>query len=173
MIRKRHHSFVLVLGVLSALGGSAAGQAPTYQQRYSLPDWVEAAIARAGLDRTLAVEARLNPFILRGDFDGDGRTDAAVLVADKASGKKGIAIVHRATSRVFVVGAGRANSNGGDDFSWMDAWTVFDKGPVRRGATRAAPPVLKGDGLLVAKSEAADAVLWWDGTAYRWYQQGD
>ena len=156
-----------------AVAGAAAAQPPTFPQRYSLPEWVDAAIARAGLDRTLAVDARLNPFILRGDFDGDGRADAAVLVADKASAKKGIAIVHRGTNRVFVVGAGRANSNGGDDFSWMDAWTIFEKGPVRRGATKATPPVLKGDALLVAKSEAADAILWWDGATYRWYQQGD
>jgi len=173
MTRRRQRRTVALIASVIALASSAAAQAPTFPQRYSVPEWVETAMTRAGLDRTLAVEARLNPFILRADFDGDGRADAAVLVADKASGKKGIAIVHRATSRVFVVGAGRANSNGGDDFSWMDTWTVFDKGPVRPGATKESPPALKGDALLVAKSEAADALLWWDGTTYRWYQQGD
>jgi hypothetical protein len=33
--------------------------------------------------------------------------------------------------------------------------------------------VLRGDGLLVEKTESASAILWWDGARYRWYQQGD
>jgi hypothetical protein len=27
--------------------------------------------------------------------------------------------------------------------------------------------------LLIFKTETASAILWWTGTGYRWYQQGD
>jgi hypothetical protein len=115
----------------------------------------------------------LNPFYQRGDFDGDGRADYAVLVQQPSSGKRGIALVHRRNQSVHVVGAGNAMGNGGDDFSWMGAWRVFDRGPVERGVGEGAPPRLRGDALLVEKTESASAIIWWDGGRYRWYQQGD
>jgi hypothetical protein len=63
--------------------------------------------------------------------------------------------------------------NAGDDFSWMDAWYVFQRGPVRRGADEKAPPKLRGDALMVSKSESASALIYWNGKNYAWYQQGD
>lgn len=148
-------------------------QSLTFREQASIPNWVESAVTRAGLDKHLVFEARLNPFYQRGDFDGDGAADFALLVKERASGTIGIAVVHRRTGRVFVVGAGRSVGNGGDDFEWMDAWMVVDKGPVSRGVTAERPPVLRGDALLVSKTESASAILWWNGTSYRWYQQGD
>jgi hypothetical protein len=164
-----------VVTIVAYLGLAAPGVAQdlTFAQQYSIPDWVTAAIQRAGLDATLSADARLNPFSLRGDFDGDGRADFALLVRARRSGKPGIAVIHRAGARVFVLGAGNDNSAGGDDFTWMDTWTVFDRGRVMQGAGTDRPPVLKGDALLVAKSEAASAILYWTGDRYRWYQQGD
>ena len=161
------------LALSMGVAGNVLAQSLTPAQQESVPEWATAAMRRAGLDSTIAPDARLNPFILRGDFDGDGRADIALLVRARTSGKHGIAIVHRATGRVFIIGAGRNNTDGGDDYSWMDAWTVFERGAVARGATNARPPLLKGDALLVAKSEAASAILYWTGTTYRWYQQGD
>jgi hypothetical protein len=32
---------------------------------------------------------------------------------------------------------------------------------------------LRGDALLVAKREAASALVYWDGKSFRWYQLGD
>lgn len=157
------------------LYASAAVPAPvadalSFAQESSLPDWVLGALRGA---RDVAPCSCLNPFYQRGDFDGDGRADYAVLVRQASSAKRGIAIVHRRGPSVHVLGAGKAIGNGGDDFSWMDAWRVFDRGPVQRGAGEAAPPTLRGDALLVQKTESASAILWWDGGRYRWYQQGD
>jgi hypothetical protein len=142
-------------------------------QEYSVPDWARIIIADPDVAKRFVLDSRLNPFCLRGDFDGDGKADFAVLVKERSSGKAGVAVIHRATGRVFIMGAGTEFGNGGDNYSWMDAWIVFDKGRVPQGATREPPPILRGDALLIFKTEAASAILWWNGTRYRWYQQGD
>ena len=163
---------VVTCAVTAALGlPRDIAQAPSFPQRESIPDWVAPALAKSALDKTLAIDTRLNPFYQRGDFDGDGALDFAALVVETTSKKSGIVIVHRATTRAFVVGAGRTIGNGGDDFSWMDAWRVFEKSAVPRST--GAPPVLKGDALHVIKTESASGLIYWTGTAYRWYQQGD
>ena len=108
------------------------------------------------------------------DFNGDGSADIAILTREKGTNKGGILIIHGTTNESIVLGAGSSFSNGGDDFSWMDAWSVYPRGVVRQGATEEqAPPVLSGDALMVVKLEAASAIVYWTGTEYTWYQQGD
>jgi hypothetical protein len=119
------------------------------------------------------LSAHINPYYLQGDFDGDSRTDTAVLVRQKATGKAGVLIVHGVTGLSFVLGAGQHFGNGGDDFSWMDAWRVYPRGPVGMGADETDPPLLRGDALMVIKTESASAIVIWTGTEYAWYQQGD
>jgi hypothetical protein len=72
-----------------------------------------------------------------------------------------------------ILGAGSPLGSHGDDFSWMDVWSVYSRGTVERGAVEEAPPRLRGDALLVEKSESASAILYWNGKTFRWYQQGD
>jgi hypothetical protein len=83
-----------------------------------------------------------------------------------------VALLH-ASGKSFVVGAGKDVGNGGDDWSWMDKWSLTKRGPVEQGADEAAPPKLKGDALLVEKTESASALVYFDGKTYAWYQQGD
>ena len=55
-------------------------------------------------------------------------------------------------------------------------WTrgrFFHRGPVGKGADGKAPPKLRGDALMVIKTESASALIYWNGTRYAWYQQGD
>jgi hypothetical protein len=146
---------------------------PTWQQLQCIPGWAAAALENKAFASKYALSNRLNPFILQGDFDGDGRTDLAVLVAERNRGAAGIAIVHAPGDAPRVVGAGTSLGAGGADFSWLDGWSVEPKGPVGQGADPAPPPTLHGDALLVKKLEASSALVYWDGAAYRWYQQGD
>ena len=97
----------------------------------------------------------------------------AVLVKQRATGKLGIAIVDGATDKVTILGAGTAIGNGGDDFQWMDTWQVYsrDRAAKERGETKA--PHLSGDALLISKTEAASALIYWNGKRYVWFQQGD
>ena len=58
----------------------------------------------------------MNPFYLRGDLNGDGKTDIAFLMKQSSTGELGIAIISGATDKATVVGAGNAIDNVGDDF---------------------------------------------------------
>jgi hypothetical protein len=141
-------------------------------QAHAVPPDVQRAFGNTSLSKNYDLSFEMAPFCLRGDFNGDGKTDAAVLVKQRATGKLGIAIVYGATGKVAVLGAGTPIGNGGDDFGWMDSWQIRAK-PATRGKERTQAPPLRGDALLVGKSEAASALIYWNGTRYVWLQQGD
>jgi hypothetical protein len=46
------------------------------------------------------------------------------------------------------------------------------KGKIGQGATNLPPPDVKGDSIYTG-TENAGGIIYWDGTIYRWYQQGD
>lgn len=162
-----------LVGLLILTDSLVSGGEPTWQERQNLPEWTAPVLAEQAFASSYALSTRLNPFFLHGDFNGDGRLDVAVLIMHKTTGQQGIAILHVGTQTAIVLGAGRAVGNGGADFSWLDAWSVSVKPAVHQGATEKKPPMHRGDALLVQKLESAGALIYWDGTAYRWYQQGD
>lgn len=135
-----------------------------------IPDVVGKALANESLAKKYELSYRLNPSYLRGDFDGDGKVDVAVLVKERSTGKIGIAIISGASNKVTILGAGTAIGNGGDDFEWMDSWGVYSKDRIASGTS---VPKLCGDALLVSKDEAASALIYWNGKRYVWRQQGD
>jgi hypothetical protein len=160
------------LTLLPAIGSGASTQDLPFQVASSLPGEVVQRLSARSLD-AFALTAHLNPYYLQGDFDGDGRRDTALLIRHKANGKIGIAIFQSSQPEPLVLGAGTRIGNGGDDFNWMDAWNVKLRGPVDRGAGEASLISLKGDALLVVKTEASSGLLYWTGSRYEWYQQGD
>ena len=135
-----------------------------------IPEVIDRAIANGSIAKKYELSHRINPLYLRGDFNGDGKIDVAVLVKQRSTGKTGIAIINGPTDEVTVLGAGTAIGNGGDDFEWMDSWETYAKG---RTANETRVPKLRGDALLVSQSEAASALIYWNGTRYVWLQQGD
>jgi len=135
------------------------------------PFWAERAWAQAAISRSLQVSKRLNPFVWRGDFDGDGRQDLALLVLNIRSKKEGIAFLFQ-RGRVVVIGAGTNFGNGGDDFSWMDVWHVEEKG-TGHGNYRGQSVTLRVDGLMVAKESSASALVYFRNGRPVWQQYGD
>jgi hypothetical protein len=134
------------------------------------PKLIDKAIANESLAKNYELSYRMNPLYLRGDFDGDNKIDVAVLVKECSTGKIGIAIINGATDKVTIFGAGTAIGNGGDDFEWMDSWEIYAKDRIASGTSVRK---LRGDALLVSKSEAASALIYWNGKRYVWLQQGD
>ena len=142
-------------------------------QKLNVPTWVNRAFGEQELKDKYAFSFELNPCYLRGDFSGDGEPDIAILVTETSSGKLGAVVLHFGSNDFFVLGAGESIGNGGDDFKWMTNWAVRRKGKVGQGADGQPPPKLKGEALHVEKAESASAIVYWDGTKYTWYQQGD
>jgi hypothetical protein len=163
---------VVVLTAMTLCAHDAGAQSLTAEQSYAVPDWARAVIERPPFAKSYELDGHINPFCQRADFDGDGRLDFAAIIRERSSGKIGIAVIHRANLALYIIGAGKAGAHG-DDYAWVDAWTVFDKDVVPQGADEQPPPRLKGDALLVFKTQSASAILWWTGSMYRWYQQGD
>src|SRR5262249_31360695 len=92
-----------------------------------IPDTCKKALTKGSVGKKYELSFRIHPSHLEGDFDGDRKMDTAVLVKERSTGKLGIAIVHDATGKVGILGAGIAIGNGGDDFEWMDSWKVYSK----------------------------------------------
>lgn len=129
----------------------------------SFPVW-------AGISPSYTPACFIKPCEIKGDFDGDGKPDRAILVQSK-DGKKGVQF-RFANGKNKVIGAGNKTGNGGDDFSWLDHWELHT-GPIEQGADAKSPPKVKGDTLKLEKTESASGIVYWNGTGFKWYQQGD
>jgi len=138
-----------------------------------VPDAVKKALTNGSPGKRYDVSFRISPFYLEGDFNGDSKMDMAVLVTERSTGKLGIAIVHGTNGKITILGAGIGIGNGGDDFEWMDSWQVHAKTGAVHASGETSVPHLRGDALLVEKSEAASALIYWNGKRYVWSQQGD
>jgi hypothetical protein len=159
-----------------AVGKTDPAQSPAANaaaQRHDIPESVQRAMGNSSLVKNYDVSFHMDPFYLSGDFNGDGKIDVAVPVKQRSTGKLGIAIVQGATDKITILGAGIAIGNGGDDFEWMDSWEIYPKNRVGRGTGETSVPHLRGDALLVSKSEAASALIYWNGKRYVWLQHGD
>src|SRR5689334_15463829 len=73
---------------------------------WNLPDAARIAFEKNHALADYEVSDSLNPFYLRGDFDGDGKPDYAVLVVNKKSRKHGIVVVRSSATAPAVLGAG-------------------------------------------------------------------
>jgi len=138
-----------------------------------VPDAVKNALTNGSVGKKYELSFHMNPSYLEGDLNGDGNMDVAVLIKERSTGKLGIAIVHGTTGKVAILGAGVGIGNGGDDFEWMDSWRVYSKTRAAHTSDETSVPCLRGDALLVEKSEAGSALIYWNGKRYIWSQQGD
>lgn len=158
-------------------GVALASAEPPENILFNIPRQLTSAVDNPSFKSEFDVGSWINPFYLRGDFDGDGAPDYAVLVTHRSDGKKGIAIWLSSNPgpKPRVIGAGRKSlaSSGHDDWDFFDAWHVYGKRPVGRGVGEGRPPKLRGEALLIESSEASSGLLYWDGKQFRWYQQGD
>lgn len=151
----------------------AQGRQNNAPQATNIPESVTKLFKATGLDRQYEFSSHLKPSYLRGDFDGDGKPDIAILVRQKKSRKIGIAVCHSSTNQILLIGAGTEVGNGGDNFDWMDIWNVTPKATAAKKVGKATAALLKGDALHVEKSESASALIYWNGKEYVWRQQGD
>jgi hypothetical protein len=152
---------------------SDSRSSPSPEAIRDMPDAVRRALTNGWAGKKYDLSSHMNPSYLAGDCNGDGKIDVVVLIKQRSSGKLGIAIVHSTTGKVTILGAGIGIGNSGDDFEWMDSWQVYSKTRACQAAGETSGPHLRGDALLVEKSEAASALIYWNGKRYVWSQPGD
>jgi hypothetical protein len=177
-----------VLLLLLAWSGSAVAQqeAPPrwsgwcelgggdWPPRLNLPAWVCEAAFAAKLHTRYEPDEATNPFYLSGDFNNDGKTDAAIWVISIKDKKRGIAILHQGSKRPTVLGAGNNSKGRGDDYSGLDVWSLIPKGKVLNSNwENHRKVVLLGDALVIGKSESSSVAIYWNGKSYPFYQLTD
>ena len=142
----------------------------------NIPDEVLPIVETGRFAESFAVNGGMNPFYLRGDFDGDHKPDYAMWTKAKNSGQVGIAVWLSSKKDVVILGAGRSFLLAGATVTSLNSinfWKVFQRGPVEQGVATQKPPRLVGDAILAGKRESASGLLYWTGTRFVWYQQGD
>ncbi len=157
-----------------ALGCLVTFASAAEEPLWNLPSDLAGKTEKASFRRGYAVGTWINPFYLRGDFDGDGKPDYALLVESQPDHKKGLVIWLSAlpNSKGIFIGAGTKFQET-DDWTFFDAWQVHTSKVVRQGASEEKPPHPRGESILIEKSESASGLLYWDGRRIRWYQQAD
>lgn len=167
------HQATLFLIISFVFASALSAQEPDMD---NLPQDVLEIFGLGTFAQTYSISARINPFYLRGDFDGDGISDYAVLVVAKKDQTKGIAIWLSGQKKVYVLGAGNPFKFTGAqaaDFDFIDTWQVYGKKGVERGVGAGPPPKLLGEAILAGKKESASGLIYWNGKGFSWYQQGD
>lgn len=122
------------------------------------------------------ISSRINPFYLRGDFDGDGGMDFAVLVLERKSKRRGLIILNPKRGSFAVIGAGQ-NFLRSDGYNYIDfgfkAWSVYSKSKIEQSLEEETPPPkLLAEAILVEWPEAGSGIIYWNGIIYKWYHLG-
>jgi hypothetical protein len=142
----------------------------------NIPEELTETLLSGAFAQRYVIDTSINPFYLRGDFDGDAKPDYAVRVRSRKSQEVGIAIWLSSARRFTILGAGtKFDVSGGaaTDLSFLDTWQVYPRKPVERGVDAGPPPRLRGEAILAGKSESASGLIYWNGRSFVWYQQGD
>ena len=111
----------------------------------------------------------LNPFYLRGDFDGDTKPDFLLRLNRKESGESGLAAFLASGDVVWLVRDEKLR------FPTPSAWYVQGAGkPIHQSLYEAAPPPSpKGEVIVLSKLEASTSLVYWNGERFASYWVGD
>ncbi|MDR5727554.1 MAG: hypothetical protein RB191_09020 [Terriglobia bacterium] len=171
MIRKQ--IFVAVLVIFAFFSSRSWSQDVEIE---NVPDEVLEAVELGQFAQTYSIDGSMNPFYLRGDFDGDGKADYAIRIKSKATQESGIAIWLSSLHKLIVLGAGiqfKVSGFVNTNLDFLNTWEVYGKRPVERGVESGPPPHLIGEAILAGKRESASGLIYWNGKSFVWYQQGD
>ena len=147
----------------------------TWSQKKTIPRWARQEFKNHHFDRDYVVTYQLYPPYFRGDFNGDGRQDVAILLAEKSSGKFGIAIFHAKWPQAiytqhFILGAGIPFGNTGGDLKWMNVWSLIEEHKASLTLTDKNLPALTGDAIKAEQRDGKKGLIYWDGKKYAWHK---
>ena len=185
---------ILVLGfwaTFSCAMPSEAQQADAQQVYESMlgnldPDLLREAERRGLYNRdALPVSRDMNPFFLRGDFNGDGGQDIAFWIENRETRERGVAILHSTLDRLYVFGAGQPLPEPGGSASTevrVDAWHLISPGRVEAhpygdipaiGVTEGQPFTFERETLEFVYLERSAFVFYWANGQYWHFATAD
>ena len=152
------------------LAMAQAQQTPKPMAIYA-PDSILRSAERSGLwsSDSYPMNFEINPFYLRGDFNGDGENDLAFWVTESSSGNHGIAIIHSTLDALHIFGAG--TTFGGSTDIRVDTWTVLAKG-TRITLRRDYPDLGLREGQELVFAQEAVSPVWVGKASYAIYWSG-
>lgn len=139
--------------------------------RLAYPLWAYEHVRWTEVERDYDLVSEINPFLLYGDFDGDGRVDVAAWVREREH-------VERAPGELPGLAVVVVHAAGGahvvpHQSAILPLWQLYPDREVGQGATEGPPPTLVGHALYFEKEGASSWVCYWDGETYETYWQGD
>jgi len=118
------------------------------------------------------IDPRVNPYYLRGDFDGDGKPDFAVMVIGPKSDVSGL-VICQGDGKALVLGAGstaKFSAKKDDNFLSSD-WEVLTLAEFRELLyDKRAGELAKGE-VISLNWEDGNGYVYWDGKQYRWFEE--
>lgn len=151
-------------------GLSAAEEPPVIH-----PDQIDNCL-KLSVARTVDVSMDVNPYYLRGDFDGAGKVDYAVAVRGRMTRRNGV-LVCAGNHKAFVLGADQPPhppfSDIPNDNFFAPNWAVYSKaeidalGRFAGGGTPAMPRKIGGEAIAMIWEDGI-ALIYWDRLAFRW-----
>ena len=112
-----------------------------------------------------------NPYYLRGDFDGDGKTDVAVRVINRETSAEAIIFINTSQDTIWVVGDGQRDPETGLQLTGP-YMRVVPKGTNIRYHASTGPELkleyftLQHDGLEVGRRESFAVLYYWQNGIY-------
>lgn len=122
------------------------------------------------LPKEISIPARpkYNPYFVRGDFDGDGGADYAVIVENRSTAQEGLLVCFRKTkSNAILLGLDRDKPPPFwrlEDLDVMTAKEINDNYDFQGRSVTIKP---KGESIVM-NWEDAMGLIYWDGKQFRW-----
>jgi len=119
---------------------------------------------------------------LKGDFNGDNKTDFASIVKNIKNQKTGVLLIHNSENKeIFVFGAGKEVDQM-TDLHWVEVFETLPKGEIVSptlvdeetgdiiGQDESQNFKLIGNGIYMSVEEShGGGIIFWDGKEYKWY----
>lgn len=158
-------AILLFLAMFPAASPSRQSEKQTDINPENVPDEVRACL-RASPE--IEINGGINPFLISGDYDGDGLTDFAVQVRTKKDQHQGVLICFAKDVAVLVGAGGPTPWTEGQDARWpFDSWFLARKGSKHLSIY----PKIKFDSLALVMADEGGGLLYWDGRKFRWQQE--
>ena len=154
----------------------AQDKSGTWAQKRTIPRWAQQEFKSHSLGRNYAVTYQLYPSYFRGDFNGDGRRDAVILVAQNSTGKLGMLFIHGKypqdmRTAYYILGAGKAFGFG-DDIKAITSWSFIPESKADQMLGTRGLPAFSGDVIKTERKDGTKGLIYWSGRRYEWFRLG-